>query len=63
MQPDINCVKDAKKQDVLKHLNELGVHQNVLDFYENALSEAGVQDEAVQNLEDSDEDVDQDRTY
>ena len=37
---DVNCVKLAKKQDVVKFLDELGVNKNVQKYYQGALSDA-----------------------
>lgn len=36
--PDVNCIKEEKKADVLKFLGELGVSTAVDEFYENILS-------------------------
>jgi hypothetical protein len=47
----LNCVKEAKKTDVLKLLRELGVPRAVQDFYDNVLSSAGEKD-IEQDLED-----------
>ncbi|XP_041355618.1 uncharacterized protein LOC121373208 [Gigantopelta aegis] len=52
--PDINCVKPAKKNDVLKLLDELGVNLAVQNFYENALCGVHDQNGGIQDLEDSD---------
>ncbi|XP_055064736.2 uncharacterized protein [Misgurnus anguillicaudatus] len=51
--PNVNCVKEEKKTDVMKILGEMGVEKSVLDFYENILSNAGDKDFA-QDLDDSD---------
>lgn len=50
--PVVNCVKKAKKDDVLKLLGELGVNDTVRTFYENALAGAGC-DVGRQDLEES----------
>ena len=52
---DINCVKDAKRDDVLKLLSELNVPGTVMDYYHAALANAG-QQENTQDLIDSDDD-------
>ncbi|XP_060788694.1 uncharacterized protein LOC132893517 [Neoarius graeffei] len=49
--PDVNCVKLAKKRDVLKLLCELGVPATVQELYNDVLSSAGDRDIA-QDLED-----------
>ena len=38
--PDVNCVKLAKGQDVVKLLDELGVNQTMQKYYQDALSDA-----------------------
>ena len=50
--PKVNCVKEAKKADVLKLLEELGASETVRTFYENALADAG-DDVGRQDLEES----------
>lgn len=53
--PDVNCVKGAKKADVLKLLGEFGVSAAVQEFYERVMSDAGDED-IEQDLVDDDED-------
>lgn len=52
LSPMVNCVKVAKKLDVLKLLCELGVVDAVRTFYEDALAGAGC-DVGRQDLEES----------
>ena len=54
--PDINCVKEAKKNDVLKLLDEMGVLQPVCDFNENALVNDGDRVTVQDNENSSDKD-------
>lgn len=56
--PDSNCVKEAKKQDVIKLLDALGVNPEIRNFYENALSNAGSK-EIKQDLEISTDEDDE----
>ncbi|KAK0135729.1 hypothetical protein N1851_028406 [Merluccius polli] len=51
--PRTNCVKEAKKADVLKLLGELGVSQTVRNFYEDALAGVGCDHVGRQDLEES----------
>lgn len=48
---DVNCVKEAKRTDVLKLLGELGASKAVQEFYENILASDGGKD-IEQDLED-----------
>ncbi|RXN05696.1 hypothetical protein ROHU_033191 [Labeo rohita] len=51
--PDVNCVKEAKRTDVLKLLGELGVPKAVQEFYENNLASDG--DKDIEDLEDGED--------
>lgn len=51
--PRMNCVKEAKKADVLKLLGELGVSQTACNFYEDALAGVGCDRVGRQDLEES----------
>ena len=53
--PDVNCVKLAKKQDVLKFLDELGVNQTVQKYYQDALSDANYTYVGIQDIAESED--------
>ena len=42
--PMVNCVKPAKKHDVLKLIDEIGAPDTVRDFYNNAFADVGQHD-------------------
>ena len=53
----VNCVKPAKKDDVLKLIDEIGVSDQVHRFYLEAVIDVGCQHVGRQDLEErSDED-------
>ena len=52
----MNCVKLAKKQDVLKLLDELGVNQTVQKNYQDALSNANDTYVGIQDIAESEDD-------
>lgn len=52
--PDVNCIKEAKRTDVLKLLGELGVPKAVHEFYENIQASDGDKD-IEQDLEDGED--------
>ena len=54
--PDVNCVKLAKKQDVLKLLDELGVNQTVQKNYPDPLSDANDTYVGIQDIGESEND-------
>ena len=58
MVPMINCVKQAKKTDVLKLLDELGVNHEVRQYYEGALAKVGGVPVGEQDLEESNDEED-----
>ena len=51
----VNCVKPAKKDDILKLLGEIDVNNTVRKYYEDAPEEIGQPDIGRQDLKDSDE--------
>ena len=53
---NINCVKPAKKKDVMNLITELGVQDNVRQFYETAFEGVGRLPVGRQDLEESSDD-------
>ncbi|XP_041365380.1 uncharacterized protein LOC121380568 [Gigantopelta aegis] len=51
--PMVNCVKPAKKVDVLKLIDEIGAADTVRIFYENIFADVGQRDIGRQDLEES----------
>lgn len=56
--PQVNCVKTAKKDDVLKLIGEIGVSDAVREYYEGIFDDVGNDEVGRQDLEDNSSDED-----
>jgi hypothetical protein len=54
----VNCVKPAKKVDVLKLLGEIGVSNSVCEFYEDTFADVGQNNIGRQDIEEDSSDED-----